>query len=87
MTIAFVAYVLCLATALACAVLLTRACRTAYSSLLFWSACCFWGLSASNALVIFDVLVVPETDLYWMRLATALVSMTMLIYGMVWESS
>ena len=79
-------YGLCFVTALACATLLTRACRSSRQRLLFWSALCFWGLSLSNALAFVDLVVVPGRDLYWLRLATGLVSMIVLLFGMVWES-
>lgn len=80
------AYSLCFLTALACAVLLTRAYRSGRSRLLFWSALCFWGLSLTNALVFVDLVLVPERDLYGLRLATGLSSVVVLLYGMVWES-
>lgn len=80
------AYTLCFATAFACAVLLTRAYRTSRFPLLFWSALCFWGLAVANALTFVDLFVFPERDLYWMRLTAGLVSVSVLVYGMVWES-
>jgi hypothetical protein len=83
---AILAYLLSFGTALACAVLLTRAHRNGRTPLLFWSAFCFWGLSVSNGLAIMDVFVVPNTDMYWMRLGTALASVIVLLYGMVWEA-
>jgi hypothetical protein len=79
-------YVLCLVTALACAWLLSRAYRQTRSRLLFWSALCFWGLSVTNALVFVDLVIVPDLNLYGARLATGLVSLTLLLYGMVWEA-
>ncbi len=83
---AAVSYSLCVLTALACAILLTRAYRTSRSRLLFWGALCFWGLTLTNAIAFVDVLVIPEHDLYLSRLATGLVSVSVLLYGMVWES-
>jgi hypothetical protein len=83
--VAAVSYSLCVLTALACAVLLSRACRGARSSLLFWSALCFWGLTLTNTLAFVDILVFPEHDLYASRLATGLLSVGVLLFGMVWE--
>jgi hypothetical protein len=80
-----VAYILSLLTALACAVLLTRAHRATGTRLLLWSALCFWGLSVTNALAIVDVFIVPTVDLHWTRLVAALASVSALLYGMVWE--
>ena len=82
---AAVAYSLCVLTALACAALLSRAYRSGRWSLLFWSAMCFWGLTLTNALAFVDILVFPEHDLYPIRLATGLLSVSVLLFGMVWE--
>jgi hypothetical protein len=79
-------YLLCFLTALSCAVLLGRAYRRTRGRLLFWSACCFWGLSATNALVFVDLVIVPHRNLYGARLATAVVSIALLLYGMIWEA-
>jgi hypothetical protein len=78
--------VLCLVTAVACALLLGRAYRQTGSRLLFWSALCFWGLSVTNALVFVDLVLVPDRNLYGARLATGVVSIAVLLYGMVWEA-
>jgi hypothetical protein len=86
MNVAAFAYVLCFLTAFACATLLTRAYRTSHLRLLFWSALCFWGLSVTNALAFVDMIIVPQRDLYGFRLAAGLVSVSVLLYGMVWES-
>ena len=79
-------YGLCIVTALACALLLSRAWRATHSRLLFWSALCFWGLSATNMIVFVDLVIFPERDLYGLRLATGLLSISVLLFGMVWDS-
>jgi hypothetical protein len=86
MTLGAFAYGLCLVTALACAVLLTRAYRGSGFRLLFWSAACFWGLTLTNALTVVDLFVVLDHDLYGFRLAAGLLSILVLLYGMVWEA-
>lgn len=85
MNVAAVSYSLCVLTALACAILLTRAYRSGRSALLFWSALCFWGLTLTNALAFVDVLVVPGRDLFAARLGTGLASVSVLLFGMIWE--
>jgi hypothetical protein len=80
-------YLLCFLTALACAMLLTRGYRASGTRLLFWSALCFWGLSLTNALAVVDLLVVPDRDLYGLRLAAGLSSVSVLVFGMIWESN
>jgi len=69
-----------------CAVLLLRAYRDVRRRLLFWSGMCFAGLTAANALLIVDLAVVPDVSLYRWRLATAAVSMLLLVYGLIFES-
>ena len=81
-----VVYVLCTATALACAVLLLRGYRRSGFRLLFWSGVCFLGLLLENAVLFVDRVVIgPETDLSLFRLSAALVGVAALLYGLIWE--
>lgn len=80
---ASIVYGLCALTALACAVLLLRAYRASQSPILRWSGLCFCGLMASNVILVIDKLVVPTIDLLPVRLATTLLSMGLLLYGLV----
>lgn len=72
-------------TALFCAVLLMQAYRRSKYRLLLWGGLCFVGLTINNALVIVDKLIVPYVNLFTPRLATALVAMMILLYGLIWE--
>ena len=67
-------------------VLLLRGYARTRKRLLLWSGVCFCGLALSNFLVFLDLVVVPNVDLYFWRLATAAVSMVCLLYGLIWES-
>lgn len=79
-------YGLCALAALLCSALLLRAyCRSRYR-LLFWGGLCFAGLTLTQLLVIVDLLLIPQVDLYTLRLATALLSMLILLYGSIWEA-
>lgn len=69
-----------------CAVLLLRAYGSVRTRLLLWSGLCFAGLAASNALLVADLFVVPEVDLYRSRLVVAAVAMLLLVYGLIFES-
>ena len=84
---ALLSYALCVITAIACALLLTRGYRHSRSRLLFWSALCFWGLTLTNILGFVDVLLIPGPGqtLYGLRLATGLLSVAVMLFGMVWE--
>jgi uncharacterized protein DUF5985 len=69
-----------------CAILLLRAYGQVNKRLLLWAGMCFAGLCASNALVVADLFVVPDIDLYRWRLAVAAAAMILLVYGLIFES-
>jgi hypothetical protein len=69
-----------------CALLLLRAYEGVRKRLLLWAGLCFVGLCASNGLLVADLFIVPDVDLYRPRLAIAAVAMLLLVYGLVFES-
>jgi hypothetical protein len=69
-----------------CAVLLLRAYDAVRKRLLLWAGLCFAGLAASNALLVADLFVVPDVNLYRWRLAVAAAAMALLVYGLIFES-
>lgn len=77
--------VTCLTTGI-CAFLLLRAYARVRRPLLLWSGLCFVGLTVSSSLVIADLLVFPQIDLYTYRLGVGGVAMALLLFGLVWES-
>lgn len=80
-------YVLCALTSIACAALLFRSYRQNRSRLLLWSTLCFAFLALNNIFLFLDVVVTsPETDLRALRSGSALVGLTLLVIGLVWES-
>ena len=79
-------YVLCALTSVLCATLLLRGYATGHSRLLFWSGLCFCGLALNNGLLFLDLVIVPNVDLSLLRSITGLLSMSVLLYGLVWES-
>jgi hypothetical protein len=78
-------YSLCALTCLAAFVLLLRGWRATRFRLLFWSALCFAGLTVNNILLVLDKLVFLQVDLTTLRLATGLVSVLLLLFGLIWE--
>ena len=79
-------YILGTLVTLSCAVLLLRSYVRTRTRLLLWSGLCFAGLTLSNALLTIDMLVVPQVDLYVLRLGTAALAMLVLLYGLVFAS-
>jgi hypothetical protein len=83
----FVLITLAVLTCLACTVLLYRGYLRTGARLLFWSALCFVGLSLSNVLLFFDLVLFPtQVDLRLYRLLTALAGLLFLLYGFIFES-
>lgn len=81
-----VVYVLCAATAFVCALLLLRGYRRSRSLLLFWSFLCFVGLTVNNVLLYVDLVVVPSIDLSFWRHLVALMSLSLLVFGLIWNA-
>jgi hypothetical protein len=79
-------YVLCALTSIACAFLLLRGYSQSRVRLLFWSGLCFAGFALNNILLILDLSVLPDVDLEMWRTLPALAGVSLLIYGLVWES-
>ena len=83
---ASVVYILVTLITFLCAVLLLRGYRNVGQRLLLWSGLCFAGMTVSHVLLFIDLVAPVTIDLYVPRLATAVASMLLLMYGLVWES-
>lgn len=79
-------YILATLTTLLCAVMLLRAYMQTRTRLLLWSGLCFLGLTVNDILTYVDLIMNPLLDQYTYRLTAAAISMTLLIYGLIWES-
>ena len=79
-------YGLCTLTALICTILLSQAYRRSAYRLLLWSCLCFAGLTLNNLLLVLDKLVFPQVDLSPWRTLVALVAMSVLSYGLIWDA-
>jgi len=78
-------YTLCFLTSAACVLLLARSYRRTGARLLFWSALCFLLLAANNAVVVLDMLVLPQIDFRLVRNALAFAAVGVLLFGFVWD--
>lgn len=81
-----VIYGLCALTALLCAGLLLKAYRRNRNRLLLWSGLCFVVLTLNNLILILDKVIIPSNDLSTWRLVTALSAITVLLYGLIWNT-
>lgn len=71
---------------LVCAALLIRSYARQRSRLLMWASLCFVGLAINNAVLVVDLMVVPDIDLFPLRVTVAAVAMLLLLIGLIWES-
>ena len=78
-------YILCFATAAACAFLLARNYQRTGVRLLLWSAICFALLAANNFLVVLDLVIMPAWNLGVARLGLSLAAVMVLLFGFVWD--
>ena len=84
---AAVVYILGALVMLACGILLFRGYLQGRKRLLFWSSLCFFGLAISNLLIFVDLVLLPNRDLYLIRLVAAAISTLLLLYGLIWEGA
>lgn len=82
---AAIIYGLCALMAFLCTYLLLQSYRQSKYRLLLWGGFCFAGLTASNILLVIDKLIVPTMDLSYWRYGITLISMTILIYGLIFD--
>lgn len=87
MTFQSAIYLLCAITSLICLILLARGYARTGVKLLLWSSICFVGLALNNLLLFIDLVILPrEVDLVFWRQLTTLISVSVLLYGFVWEA-
>lgn len=79
-------YLLCTFTSGFCAFLLLREYRRTSTRLLLWSGSSFLGWAVNNGLVFLDLVVLPDVDLALWRTAASLLAISLLLYGLVWDS-
>lgn len=79
-------YGLCALTAATCAFMLLQAFTRNRYRLLLWAGLCFVGLTVNNLLLVLDKMVILETDLSAWRTLAALISMSILLYGLIWDT-
>jgi hypothetical protein len=84
--VAAVIYSLCTLTAGLCAWRLLAAFARTRHQLLAWGGVCFAVLTLNNLLLVIDRVLLPEIDLFSLRLVTALIAISALLYGLIRDS-
>ena len=79
-------FALCALAAAICAFLLLQAYGRGGYRLLLWSGLCFVGLTLNNLTLVVDKIIVPHVDLSIPRAALALMAMSVLLYGLIWDA-
>jgi len=79
-------YMLCAGTCLLCAAMLFRGYSRSRVRLLFWSGLCFAGLMLDNIMLYVDMVVVPDVSLVIWRKVPGLIALSLLVFGLIWES-
>lgn len=79
-------YILCAGTALASALLLMRGFLQNRTRLLLWCSLFFCGLFLENLVLFVDRVTGPEIDLTSIYSAIALVGVSLLLYGLVFDA-
>jgi hypothetical protein len=78
-------YGLCLAASASCAGLLGRAYARTGTRLLLWTAISFCFFALNNLILVLDMLVFADADLWPWRQAAAGAGLSVLLFGFVWE--
>ena len=81
-----IVYLLCIATSVLCAVMLLRGFRRSGTRLLLWSAICFVLFAVSNVLIYVDLIMFPDVEIFIFRNVLTLSGLTILLYGLIWET-
>jgi hypothetical protein len=79
-------YMLCALTSCLCAWLLIQGYLNSRYKLLLWGGLCFIGITANNVLLVLDKIYIRDMDLSAWRLITALMAMSILLYGLIWDT-
>ena len=86
MTAPALVYMFCFITCAICAGLLVRSWLKTRTRLLLWIAVSFVCLAVNNFFLFADTTLFPTIDLSVYRTVSALVGVSILIFGLVWEA-
>lgn len=80
-------YILCFMASVACATLLLRGYKRDRAKLLLWSGLCFAALALNNAVLVVDMMVLPDIDFggALCRASLSALAGSLLLVGLIWE--
>ncbi|MBC7693172.1 MAG: hypothetical protein H7222_15515 [Methylotenera sp.] len=80
-------YVLCAFTSSLCAYVLIAKYRVTRLRMLGWCGLGFVGFALNNVLLVVDLVLMPDSNLSIVRTIPALIGVSLMIWGLVWESA
>lgn len=83
---AAIVFILCALTSAACMVLLIRGYLATRTRLLLWSSLGFCALALNNLLLVADRLIFPHIDFSLWRVMTALLGVSIMLYGCICDA-
>jgi hypothetical protein len=86
MTAPALVYMFCFITCAVCAGLLVRSWFKTRTRLLLWIAVSFVCLAVNNFFLFADTTLFPHIDLSLYRTASAVIAVSILIFGLIWEA-
>lgn len=79
-------YILCgITSGLVAVALFLQYCRLR-TKFLLWSSLCFVGIALNNALLVMDMVVFPNIDFSLPRIHLALLGVSAMIFGFIWDA-
>lgn len=81
-----VVYILCLLTSLLVAFLLLRAYVRTRQRILLWCGLGFVGMGLNNLGLVIDMILLPEAEIAIYRQLPALVGLSLMVFGLIWDS-
>jgi len=78
-------FLLIFVTCVVCLALLVVAYRRTRTRLLLWSAICFVFLAINSALIVLDLLILPDMNLQLYRHLATLTAISVLLIGFIWD--
>jgi hypothetical protein len=84
---AIVVYLLCMVASAFCASMLIREYRRTGTRMLLWSGLSFTAWAVNHAFVFTDFVVLPGIDLSLVRSLAALIAITLLLHGLIWDAA
>lgn len=79
-------YFICALTSAFCAFLLLRGYRRRPNAVLFWASLYFLCQTATNVLLVIDLVFLPNVDMSMLRRFVTMIGTALFLLGLIWEA-